>query len=276
MKYKILVSGGNSALLRDFFVSAVDFSCMSTSTYWADLCAHCELFKPDAFVCIVEYVDIPLITQIKRLKATEEYGSIPVILVTDEDSHEHYVAENEKERFVDLLLSRPITIGNISERILKLFRSIEEEKEKIIKEREEAARRATEELQRLSRGSRKHILIIDDDKNILKLLKSALEDRYDVTAIANGKMALKFLETKTPDLIFLDYQMPVMNGPEVFRAIKKSSSLANIPIVFLTGIAEREKITEVISLKPQGYLLKPINMERVNEKIKALLEEEEA
>ncbi len=72
MKYKILVSGGNSALLRDFFVSAVDFSCMSTSTYWADICAHCELFKPNAFVCIVEYVDIPLITQIKRLKATEE------------------------------------------------------------------------------------------------------------------------------------------------------------------------------------------------------------
>ena len=130
-----------------------------------------------------------------------------------------------------------------------------------------------EELQRLSRGSRKHILIVDDDKNILKLLKSALEDRYDVTAIANGKMAMKFLETKTPDLIFLDYQMPVMNGPEVFRAVKKNSSLADIPIVFLTGIAEREKITEVISLKPQGYLLKPINMERVNEKIKALLEE---
>lgn len=273
MKHKILICGGNSALIRDFFVSAIDFSCMSTSSYWADLCAHCELFKPDAFVCVVEYVDIPLITQIKRLKATEEYGSIPIILVTDEDSYEHYVAENEKEQFADLLLSRPITIGTISERILKLFRAIEEEKEKIVKEREEAAKRAVEELQRLSRGSRKHILIVDDDKNILKLLKSALEDRYDVTAIANGKMALKFLETKTPDLIFLDYQMPVMNGPEVFRSIKKSSSFADIPIVFLTGIAEREKITEVISLKPQGYLLKPINMERVNEKIKALLEE---
>ena len=67
--------------------------------------------------------------------------------------------------------------------------------------------------------------------------------------------------------------MPVRNGPVVFRAVKKNSRLADIPIVFLTGIAEREKITEVISLKPQGYLLKPINMERVNEKIKALLEE---
>lgn len=273
MKHKILICGGNSALIRDFFVSAIDFSCMSTSGYWADICAHCELFKPDGFVCVVEYVDMTLITQIKRLRATEEYGSIPVVIVTEEDSFEHYAAENEKEQFADLLLSRPITIGTISEKILKLFRAIEEEKEKIVKEREEAAKRAMEELQRLSRGSRKHILIVDDDKNILKLLKSALEDRYDVTAIANGKMAMKFLETKTPDLIFLDYQMPVMNGPEVFRAVKKNSSLTDIPIVFLTGIAEREKITEVISLKPQGYLLKPINMERVNEKIKALLEE---
>lgn len=84
-------------------------------------------------------------------------------------------------------------------------------------------------------------------------------------------MALKFLETKTPDLIFLDYEMPVENGPEVFRKIKKLESAKDIPIVFLTDVADREKITEFLSLKPNGYLLKPINMERVNDTIKSLL-----
>lgn len=84
-------------------------------------------------------------------------------------------------------------------------------------------------------------------------------------------MALKFLETKTPDLIFLDYEMPVEKGPEVFRKIKKLESAKDIPVVFLTGVADREKITEVLSLKPNGYLLKPINMERVNDTIKSLL-----
>lgn len=84
-------------------------------------------------------------------------------------------------------------------------------------------------------------------------------------------MALKFLETKTPDLIFLDYEMPVENGPEVFRKIKKLESAKDIPVVFLTGVADCEKITEVLSLKPNGYLLNPINIERVNDTIKSLL-----
>lgn len=168
-------------------------------------------------------------------------------------------------------MSRPITITAISDGIIKLLKSIEEEKERIAREKAEAERKAAEALAKKNAPARPHILVVDDDKNVLKLLKSALEDRYDVTAIAGGKMALKFLETKTPDLIFLDYEMPVENGPEVFKKIKKLESAKDIPVVFLTGVADREKITEVLSLKPNGYLLKPINMERVNDTIHSLL-----
>ncbi|MBP1560268.1 MAG: response regulator [Oscillospiraceae bacterium] len=271
MKYKILVNGGNSALLRDFFVNSTGFNCMSTSGYWADLSAHYEMFKPDAYVCIAEYADAQIFSQIKRLKNNSVFGSVPVIMVTDEDCYEFYSNENEGENLIDLILSRPITISAIGDKITRLLRTIEEEKERIAKEKEEAERKAAEELERKSRNERKHIVIVDDDKNILKLLKSALEENYDVTAIASGRMALKLLETKTPDLIFLDYQMPVENGPEVLKNIRKIDSAKDIPVVFLTGIADREKITEVLSLKPQGYLLKPINMERVNETIKSLL-----
>lgn len=271
MKYKILINGGNSALLRDFFVSASGFKCMSTSGYWTDISAHYELFEPDAYVCIAEYTDIQLMTQIKRLKTNEDFGSIPVIMVTDEDCYEFYSTENEEEHIIDLIISRPVTISAISDKITRLLRSIEEEKERIAKEKEEAERKVMEQLEKKVINERQHILIVDDDKNVLKLLKSALEDKYDVTAIAGGRMALKFLETKTPDLIFLDYQMPVETGPDVFKKIKKLDSAKDIPVVFLTGIAEREKITEVLSLKPQGYLLKPIDMKRVNETIKSLL-----
>ncbi|MGN0599271.1 MAG: response regulator [Oscillospiraceae bacterium] len=278
MKYKILVNGGNSALLRDFFVNAVGFTCMSTSGFWADLAAHYEMFKPDAYVCIAEYADAQVMAQIKRLKSNEALCTVPVIMVTNEDCYEFYTSENEYEHTVDIILSRPITISVISDKIIKLLRSIEEEKERIAKEAEEAERIAREAeeaqkaaLEKKAATDRKHIVVVDDDKNVLKLLKAALEDKYDVTAMAGGRMALKFLETKTPDLIFLDYEMPVENGPEVFRKIKKIDSAKDIPVVFLTGIAEREKITEVLSLKPQGYLLKPINMERVNETIRSLL-----
>ena len=278
MRYKILVNGGSSALLRDFFVNSTGFTCMSTSGYWTDLSAHYEMFKPDAYVCIAEYADVQLISQIKRLKTHEDFGSVPVVVITNEDCFELYSSENENEKLIDLILSRPITISAISDKINRMFRSIEEEKERIAneqeriaREKEEADRKSAAELEKKSLGVKKHILVVDDDKNVLKLLKSALEDRYDVTAIVSGRMAMKFLESKTPDLIFLDYQMPVETGPEVFRRIKKLDSAKDIPVVFLTGIADRERITEVLSLKPQGYLLKPIDMERVNETIKSLL-----
>lgn len=278
MRYKVLVNGGNSALLRDFFVNTSGFTCMSTSGYWVDLSAHYEMFKPDAYVCIAEYADVQNMSQIRRLKASEEFGNVPVILITNEDSYDYYSGENDNEHLIDIILSRPITIAAITDKITRLLRRIEEEKEeereKLAKEAEKAEQKTAEvSEQQVNKagGGKKHILVVDDDKNILKLLKAALEDRYEVTAIGGGRMALKFLETKTPDLIFLDYQMPIENGPEVFRKLRKIETAKDIPVVFLTGIAEREKITEVLSLKPQGYLLKPIDMERVNETIKSLL-----
>lgn len=284
MKYKILVNGEKSALLRDFFVNAPGFICMSTSSYWADLTAHYRMFRPDAYICLAEYMDIQIITQAKKLKANEEFCEVPVILVTNEDCFEEYYSENESETVFDVILSRPISIKAIGDRIVKHLIHIEEEKEKEKKRiaeeierfaREKEEREARAEAERLAAENEsnlsKHILIVDDDKNVLKLLKTALEEKYTVTAIAGGRMALRFLETKTPDLIFLDYQMPVENGPEVFKKIRKMESAQDIPIVFLTGIADREKITEVLSLKPQGYLLKPINMERVNDTIRSIL-----
>lgn len=271
MKYKILINSSSPALLRDFFTNSDAFDCMSTSGYWTDICIHYELFKPDAYVCLAEYADIQIIARLKRMKNTKEFSEVPVIVITNEDCFDFYFDAKEKEQVIDLLMSRPITITAITDGITRLLKSIEEEKERIAQLEAEAERKALEALMKKNASARPHILVVDDDKNVLKLLKAALEDNYDVTAIAGGKMALKFLETKTPDLIFLDYEMPVENGPEVFKKIKKMESARDIPVVFLTGVADREKITEVLSLKPNGYLLKPINMERVNDTIKSLL-----
>lgn len=108
-------------------------------------------------------------SQIKRLKTNEEYGNVPVIVVTNEDCFELYTSENENEKIIELILSRPITISAISDKINRLLRNIEEEKERIAKEKEEAERRAAEELEKKKLNLKKHILIVDDDKNILKL-----------------------------------------------------------------------------------------------------------
>ena len=83
----------------------------------------------------------------------------------------------------------------------------------------------------------------------------------------SGKVALKFLETKSTDLILLDYEMPGDRGPDVLEKIRSNPATENIPVIFLTGVTERDKITEVLALKPQGYLLKPINMQRLLETV---------
>lgn len=112
-------------------------------------------------------------------------------------------------------------------------------------------------------NARKHILIVDDDRNVLKLLKATLSDKYDVTAMLNGKMAEKYLETKTADLILLDHEMPVESGLEVFQKIKEDKKQSKVPVIFLTGTSDAAKIKEILALHPKGYLLKPVDVDKL-------------
>ena len=98
-------------------------------------------------------------------------------------------------------------------------------------------------------GGKKHILIVDDDRTVLKMLKTALEEEYDITTMVNGVM------------VILDYEMPGLTGADIFRKLKVNEKTVKIPVCFLTGISDREKIMEVMSLRPHSYLLKPIDMD---------------
>ena len=98
---------------------------------------------------------------------------------------------------------------------------------------------------------------------MLKVVKEHLHDKYDVATAINAKVAYKFLESKKTDMILLDYAMPGEDGPMVYGNLRQRPELANIPIVFLTGVSDKTKITAALTLKPQGYLLKPIDKERL-------------
>lgn len=114
---------------------------------------------------------------------------------------------------------------------------------------------------------RKHVLIVDDDSMMLKLMKEYLHEKYDVATALNGKIALKFLERKQTDLILLDYEMPGENGPAVLEQLRASVDTRDIPVIFLTGVTEGRKIQEALALKPQSYLLKPIQRGKLMEAI---------
>jgi len=63
-----------------------------------------------------------------------------------------------------------------------------------------------------------------------------------------------------------------MNGPAVLEELRKDPYLASIPVVFLTGINDVEKIKNALALKPQGYLLKPVDREALLAKIKEIID----
>ena len=121
------------------------------------------------------------------------------------------------------------------------------------------------------------ILIIDDDPSFARMLREWIKDIYKVDVITDGSKATTFLG-KVPadnmvDLILLDYEMPVCDGPEVFGLIRQEPSFADIPIVFLTGNGSEEAVAKVMELKPDGYVIKSGSRESLLEYIGTILNE---
>ena len=119
---------------------------------------------------------------------------------------------------------------------------------------------------------RRHILIVDDDPVSLRTFAYILKDDYVTSVVKSGAQALEFLGKETPDLILLDYEMPVMNGVQTFDAILSEENLKDIPVIFLTGISDAGCVTEALKKKPAGYVLKSEKEEIIKSKIKDVLE----
>ena len=113
----------------------------------------------------------------------------------------------------------------------------------------------------------KSILLVDDDKFFLKMVHSWLSEKYRVTTVESGMQAITYLANHTPDLILLDYEMPVTDGPQVLEMIRSEKNTKDTPVVFLTGKGDRESVEKVLSLGPDGYLLKSIGKIQLLEKV---------
>nr|MCR5684070.1 response regulator [Lachnospiraceae bacterium] len=108
---------------------------------------------------------------------------------------------------------------------------------------------------RLSTESKK-VMIVDDSEVMLTLAKNWLEDKYQVTCANSGTQAIKYLSLDRPDLMLLDYEMPIVSGKILFEMIRSDPDFSGIPVIFLTGQNDKKSIMEVLELKPEGYLLK--------------------
>lgn len=71
-----------------------------------------------------------------------------------------------------------------------------------------------------------------------------------------GAMAIKYLAMSHPDLVLLDYEMPICDGRQVLEMIRAEAEFSDVPVIFLTGKNDRESVMKATALKPEGYLLK--------------------
>ena len=113
------------------------------------------------------------------------------------------------------------------------------------------------------------ILVVDDDLNICELLKLYLEnDGYVVYTANDGKQAVDMFKNKTPDLVLLDIMLPKMDGWQVCREIRKTSS---VPIIMLTAKGETFDKVLGLELGADDYVVKPFDTKEVMARVKAVL-----
>jgi PAS domain S-box-containing protein len=112
------------------------------------------------------------------------------------------------------------------------------------------------------------ILLVDDSSENLDFLNGTLHRDYDVIIARNGSQALKVVSRRKPDLILLDIVMPKMDGYEVCTELKNRSDTADIPIIFLTGLANQLDKSRGFNLGAVDYITKPFNIVEVKARVK--------
>jgi len=112
------------------------------------------------------------------------------------------------------------------------------------------------------------ILTVDDTPANIDLVREVLSETYFVQAATSGKMALKIIEKKMPDLILLDVMMPEMDGYEVCEILKANEKTQDIPIIFLTAKVQVEDETKGLALGAVDYITKPISPPILLERVK--------
>lgn len=283
MKYKILISGKNNTIIDDFFSQmSDDFEAVTTSNRYDDMIRHLSFYKPDVFVYCISGESRDNINQLINAKFRMMETRIPIVLIGAKEECDE--VERIAINLFDLTLYRPISIPAITARISKLLEGrprMEAQKPSFEPEAIPPGIFASKSLSpsvaaqlggAMANRGRKHVLVVDDNSMMLKLIKEYLHETYDVATAVSGKIAMKFLERRMTNLILLDYEMPGENGSAVLEQLRANEATKDIPVVFLTGVTETKKIQEALMLKPQSYLLKPVNREKLLSTIESLIQ----
>ncbi len=208
------------------------------------------------------------------------YARTPVICIGTESEQSRFTEYIRAARF--RVLTRPVSNEQIVKEACELMGEVYEGgTQRVIRNFDGAGDDDSQETdvdallesigQPVAKSGRKCVLLVDDSKIQLRSLSSALAGRYDVQVANSGMKALTLIGKRVPDIIFLDYEMPMCDGKMTLQMIREVDEAKDIPVVFLTGMRDKEHIKEVLELKPAGYLLKPPNLDTIFQTIEDVL-----
>lgn len=111
------------------------------------------------------------------------------------------------------------------------------------------------------------ILIVDDSMTQREGIRQLLCEDYEVAVAESGIAAIRTITLNRPDLVLLDYEMPVCDGKQTLEMLRSDNIFADLPVIFLTGRRDPKSMIDIMSLNPVGYLLKTLKPQEIKAEI---------
>jgi two-component system chemotaxis response regulator CheY len=118
----------------------------------------------------------------------------------------------------------------------------------------------------------KRILAVDDMPTILNTIKTALRGEFEVFSAVSGQKAMELLGSAKFDLLLLDVTMPDISGFDVLDHVKEHPELKLMPVILITGNADRESVIRAGKAGAAGYIVKPFSVDTLRSKVREVLE----
>ncbi|MCM1282212.1 MAG: response regulator [Muribaculaceae bacterium] len=231
-----------------------------------DLVGMLNIAKPDLVIVLMTGNAMGPKTVLTLL--CEKCPGIPVMLLGSAEEEEAAAGYLSLEwvRFLRRPVSRDKLLRNLDRLLVigqNLGESIQRTIEKTIAKNEELT----------SGMKRKTVLVVDDDSAVLRTMQEILSYRYKAMLTTSAAQAIASIVRRRPDIILLDYDMPVCDGRQTIQMLRAEQATKDIPVVFLVDASDPARIKTVMELKPQGYLLKPCSEDMLFHMIDTVLGE---
>lgn len=289
VKPRVLFTGNGNRMVENLMDLVMNRyrvrKCLAKENLFADAVAS---FQPHVVVVCLQDEQKKDLKAYSVLETNSAYAGLPILLIGHKADCEMF----QKKMLIKNLhiMERPLNMELFAPKLVELTeQATETEREKRVAQEAEKAEKASAApvAQPATGGShgmsdkqvmfiplpedRKSILVVDDDVRMLNVIKLYLQDFYEVTVVPSGKLALKFLSKKHADLVLLDYLMPEMDGPQVLKEIRLNSPNASVPVLFLTGVSDKDMVMKTLEYSPTGYLLKPVTREALLERVMEIM-----